>query len=382
MYKLSWLVQGLCLSVFLVACGGGGGGGGQSDDANSDNTTNGEVNDDLSGTLFIGGEDEGWKLDLQTGRYSRIPGVDWERQNQNTYPSSADLSAYPMDYDGSKFLLKVENCRRTQNANYPSRYDDCVMTYSAQGQQQGSPGILLQDMVGTPKLSRNGDYIAFFYDQYGSGSAAELALVITDLNFSIVSAAPVLVSGAYTASSPSLTWLTDNRLAYTFDEDIYLSDAALNASSTAIATFSAAQGEPRDIAASPDGQQLAFVLQTDSSSRTVTATPWVINIDGTGLRQLARVSDGRRPSFENPTWSPDGNKILFTHGRVTAANPTDLGLQGGGYVIPADSNNILLSQDPNVQQIRSYFGMTSGRNNSELTTDFDIDEGPIAWLPN
>jgi|GEM_PF-2461054 len=381
--KAKKYVFGVFLSSILLSGCGGGGGGSSSKPSPGPGPGN-AVNGQFSGQVFIGGEDEGWSLDLESGSYTRIQGVDWEGQSGN-YPSIADFSAYPIAYNGAEILAKIENCQRS--ASRPSRYDDCLVRYSNSGEQLASPsGSIFQDIVGKPKLSRDGQYIAFFYDEWGSSSPAELSLIITDLNLSIISAAPVLVSGSYTVSSPSLTWLPDNRLVYTFDESIYLADAPLDATSTVLATFAVAEGEPRQITASPDGNQLAFILLTDSSFRTATATPWVIDTNGTnrqGLRQLARVDDDLRPSFRFPTWSPDGTQILVTHGRVAAANNIDLGLQGGGYIIPAASNALVLDDDdPSIHRVRSFFGTTSGLANPELTTNFDIDDGPIAWLPN
>lgn len=69
---------------------------------------------------------------------------------------------------------------------------------------------------------------------------------------------------------------------------------------------------------SPDGQQIAFANDSDI---------FIINIDGTGLRQLPLPA-----TFEwQPDWSPDGKKIVFTSG---SSQEADI------YVINADGTQL------------------------------------------
>ncbi len=60
---------------------------------------------------------------------------------------------------------------------------------------------------------------------------------------------------------------------------------------------------------SPDGQRIAFY-----SNRSGTYEVWIVNRDGSGLRQ---VTDMAGVSLYNPTWSPDGRRIA-AHGHVLA----------------------------------------------------------------
>jgi Tol biopolymer transport system component len=67
------------------------------------------------------------------------------------------------------------------------------------------------------------------------------------------------------------------------------------------------EGDNLHPAWSPDGQQIAF-----ESNRTGNWDVWVVNRDGTGLRNLTANSlanDG------NPAWSPDGGSIAFASNR-------------------------------------------------------------------
>lgn len=76
-----------------------------------------------------------------------------------------------------------------------------------------------------------------------------------------------------------------------------------------------------DYAFSPDGMQVAFSAQT----RSYHAELFVMNADGSGLRQLTH--DGGYAS--SPAWSPDGNTIAYARSTVQF-NPTDLYVIGAG----------------------------------------------------
>jgi len=74
-----------------------------------------------------------------------------------------------------------------------------------------------------------------------------------------------------------------------------------------------------DPAWSPDGEQIAFVLHKwrtilnfiDAANWQDEETIYVINRDGSNLRQL--VSE-KGPDALHPTWSPDGNEIIYQQG--------------------------------------------------------------------
>jgi dipeptidyl aminopeptidase/acylaminoacyl peptidase len=62
-----------------------------------------------------------------------------------------------------------------------------------------------------------------------------------------------------------------------------------------------------DPAISPDGKQVAFT-RWDGTSNGVSGSLWVINIDGTGERQV--MCGTAQP--KSPTWSADGSKVVIS----------------------------------------------------------------------
>lgn len=78
---------------------------------------------------------------------------------------------------------------------------------------------------------------------------------------------------------------------------------------------------------SPDGSQLAFWMANDSDRN---AQIYVINANGTGLRQITHEGENLWP-----TWSPDGSQIAFVRdGVLHTVAPDGTGLQAFKGVMP------------------------------------------------
>ncbi len=80
---------------------------------------------------------------------------------------------------------------------------------------------------------------------------------------------------------------------------------------------------------SPEGTRIMFVNER-------TGSIWVINSDGTGLRQVLDVSSlpgGRsfEPNFTVPAWSPDGSRIVLAAGSASSSHL---------YLINADGSSV------------------------------------------
>jgi Tol biopolymer transport system component len=78
---------------------------------------------------------------------------------------------------------------------------------------------------------------------------------------------------------------------------------------------------------SPDGSQLAFWLSRSEDGR---GRMYVINADGSGLRDITQGGDNRWP-----TWSPDGSRIAFVHnGMVCTIDPDGTDMETIPIVVP------------------------------------------------
>lgn len=77
--------------------------------------------------------------------------------------------------------------------------------------------------------------------------------------------------------------------------------------------------EGRDPAVSPDGSRIAFVGRSSDWNLDI----WVVNRDGTGLRQLTSGAS----TEDQPAWSPDGTRIVY---RSDAESGSDI------WVVNAD----------------------------------------------
>ncbi len=101
-----------------------------------------------------------------------------------------------------------------------------------------------------------------------------------------------------------------------------------------------------DPQASPDGQEIVFVLRsTDLAANAGRYDLWRVRADGTGLGQLTTNVSGDT----NPRWSPDGRTIYFLSTRSGSSQIWRLSLAGGEPVqvsqLALDVANLELSPD-------------------------------------
>ncbi|WNG59790.1 S9 family peptidase [Archangium gephyra] len=98
--------------------------------------------------------------------------------------------------------------------------------------------------------------------------------------------------------------------------------------------------------ASPDGKRIAFVLRsTDLEANKGRTDLWLVNADGTGLRQLTSSPE----SEAQPVWSPDGQSLYFLSSRGGSRQVFRLPLDGGEAQavtkLPLDVGAFALSGD-------------------------------------
>ncbi|MBN1205278.1 MAG: S9 family peptidase [Myxococcaceae bacterium] len=101
--------------------------------------------------------------------------------------------------------------------------------------------------------------------------------------------------------------------------------------------------EPR---VSPDGQRIAYVLRsTDMEANRGRTDLWLVNTDGSGLRQLTSHPD----SDNQPVWAPDGRSLFFLSSRGGSSQVWRLPIDGGEPLqvtkLPLDVNAFALSRD-------------------------------------
>lgn len=103
---------------------------------------------------------------------------------------------------------------------------------------------------------------------------------------------------------------------------------------------------------SPQGNEIVFSAHVPADNRSAI---WVVHSDGTGLRQIpvpgcgGLGSDPASIGCFNPSWSPDGQKILF--GRQPGQGQRDL------YTVNADGSGLFrVTNTPNLEEFGGDWG--------------------------
>jgi Tol biopolymer transport system component len=104
---------------------------------------------------------------------------------------------------------------------------------------------------------------------------------------------------------------------------------------------------------SPQGNEIVFSAHVPDS--TYRSTIWVVHSDGTGLRQIpvpgcgGLSSDTTSIGCFNPSWSPDGQKIVF--GRQVDSQPRDI------YTVNADGSGLFrVTNTPDIEEFSADWG--------------------------
>lgn len=179
----------------------------------------------------------------------------------------------------------------------------------------------------SPRLSHDGQRLAFEYSDIDAGDpGGEDILNITDR------------SGRVLARYPGLSWwdwLPDGRLVAAGGDALYLIDRELGPARL-LRRF--AGDTPADLSVSPDGQRLALTL---GDRGALANHVWVMNLDGSGLRQVT--TSGLNE--DAPAWSPDGTRLAVRQGIAYSAMAA--GIPGATcptvWLVPADATAAALS---------------------------------------
>jgi len=78
---------------------------------------------------------------------------------------------------------------------------------------------------------------------------------------------------------------------------------------------------------SPDGRKIAYAVQTGTDQTGITSDIYVMNIDGSNPTRLTRDSIAVNT---DPSWSPDGTKIIFSSDREGNSNIYVINVDGSG----------------------------------------------------
>jgi hypothetical protein len=344
-YPLFFLIL---LFLMLQSCGGGG------SDASNEGSVTG-----LSGRLIM---PDGEELDVATEKVLNT--FSDEVKNGLVGAEYDDFFIYPSK-DESQLLVADFNCFifwKDTGSSFDVADNDCVYITDPKGQLLHK--FMVVEDLSSVSLSPDGQTIAAVWNE-GEISNEENRATLFNLDGDVLARS--------TRGIGAVEWLPDGRLIAASEDrkTIFLTNQPYQFNAKAIGHF---KERLRNLSVSPDGKQLAFTLQEDGDKYKHNI--WLMNIDGTHLRQLTRDADGKDPEFESPVWSPDGKWIMLMKGYVATSavivpdDPTGdsivLGSLGGLYAVRTDVGTLDFSKplDPSVvHKMRHGYG------------------SPIAWLP-
>lgn len=135
---------------------------------------------------------------------------------------------------------------------------------------------------------------------------------------------------------------------------------------------------------SPDGSKIAFDTQYQDPNGAIAI--WIINSDGTGLRDISQHGTGE---WRNPDWSPDGRSII--HYRYIGIGTSEIFVMDSSGKSPyrLTSNNYF-DFYPKYSPDGKRIAWTSGKNideiwimNSDGTNQFKLTQGEKpSWSPD
>ncbi len=334
----------------LIAAGCGGGGGGDAPpegDSSETVTTYGDTN--LPGRLILTApEGPAAIYNLRSGRSTSLPtsATGGNRWNSSTNPGT--IVRISSGGAGGKKIAERLN----------------TADWTAIG-----PSTLLGGSFNGLKVSHDGRYFLAFWKTENDAEQARLTIFNAETGAIVKSGSPL--DSEIVLASPA-AWLPDGRYVFLFDRGLYVSSPTSNVN-TLVATLPLpdnsvfqdgdTQSGFSNLTVSPDGQKIAFNWSVPRRN-SVDTHIFVVNADGTGLRQLTAPPDASSAlnyAYGSPSWSPDSRWVagaLYMTGSVVAPIfPPDQSFPGvpGGiigstgcgsnpvFVLPADADRVAIS---------------------------------------
>jgi hypothetical protein len=315
--------------------------------------------------------DGGLIMDIKTGSYTKIPNTDWAEMFENDgYASARHSKAVPIKNSSSMFLVQSQNTSQYIDGSIEPFFLAYLQDFN--GNMLGSylfPYRARSDI----QMSSDANYLALFSNSFLRILQAT-STGLTTIDTTEYSAKP-------------FSWLSDNRLIVVSEDGrSFLFTSVLSTSIDTEKTIPLPNdltGTIVEMVVSSDYMRIAFIVMDGDKE-----VPWVMNIDGSGLRKLAESADsGGFQKFGNLQWSPDDAYIMVQEPfiRFPGDGITVLVVPTSRYVIPSqDSGEVYMTAEdaqlrsPDV--IRLKFPCGPQDDDEECDVLYDV-EADIYWVP-
>lgn len=246
-------------------------------------------------------------LTLETGNKKCVPHTVNTDQSDPIWSPKGDLLAYRVHFDDQHSETHLYDVNQSVNIVLPTSW--FIYSWAPDGSQ-----FLVTD----------------YYDERGFGEIATVQLV----DYQIKRLTENDVHDARPSWSPDGT-----QIAYLSgypDADLIVMNADGRSAKQLTETIKVnLEVQPEW---SPDGSQIAFVVDGDRVGTSPTSEIYLINADGSGLRQL---TDTGGATFD-PRWSPNGEQLLFFGYAVGAFDQDATGtLRTEIFRINVDGNDLI-----------------------------------------
>jgi hypothetical protein len=269
---------GAALMTLLIACGGGGGDGTASDQSGGGGGA-GPLNPGVQGKLYTQFAGNYLETDMASGATRIIRSTSTLRGPFSPVGNTEEF---------------VSTSRTVDGETIDGGDDEAVLFFGRQGATTRR-FVIRSGFSGVPLMSPNLSQVLVEWH-------------VTEVEGDIPTPTIFTTSGTilqrYADYNNQYAWLPDGDVLLGRGNVIYRATPSSTAAPRPIITLPRGY---KDIYASPDGSRLAFTMPADDGN----ISAFVINIDGTGLRQVAFASQTR--AFAGG-FSPDGNQLLVAEG--------------------------------------------------------------------